>query len=153
MASTLSRSSEAFSRLKKFSVWVSFRSLEGTSSSGSEGWILPRSSASSIALLVMLGWLICVYVESFRWLWKPPSALATQIHDPKIKVSTFFRHGDGDNEDGHRVCRRIAGDLPHGGRQLSVFYRHVHLGIPLSRWMIVESRWDQEPDDASNTRV
>ena len=53
----------------------------------------------------------------------------------------------------HQVHRRIIGDRPHGGRQLSVFYCHIYLGIPLGRWMFVGSRRDQEHDGASNTRV
>jgi len=53
----------------------------------------------------------------------------------------------------HRVYRRIIGDRPHGGRQLSVFYYHVYLGIPLGIWMFVGSHRDQEHDGVSNTRV
>jgi len=54
---------------------------------------------------------------------------------------------------GHRVQQRIVGDVPHGGRKLSVFYRRVYLGIPSGREMIMANRRDQEHDGASNTRV
>ena len=38
----------------------------------------------------------------------------------------------------HRIRREIVRIWPHGGRQLSVFYRHVYLGIPLGRGLMWE---------------
>ena len=36
----------------------------------------------------------------------------------------------------HRVRKEIVRIGPHGGRQLSVFYRHVYLGLPLGRGLM-----------------
>ena len=47
---------------------------------------------------------------------------------------------------------KLEGALTHI-RSMLVFYRHVYLGIPLGREMIVGDCRDQEHDGTSNTMV
>ena len=93
---------------------------------------------------------------SAQWLVKSPEPSAMHVHALKVKVVPFSRalsklekaiefvKGSWYQINDYSNHDFLHKDLPHGGCQLSVFYHHTYLGIPLGRWMIVGSHRDQE---------
>jgi hypothetical protein len=69
-------------------------------------------------------------LELARWLLKPPKPLVMQIQEPKMKVVALVEHSAGEVEACHQILRWMLDEHPYQERQLSVFYRHAHRGIP-----------------------
>ena len=109
-------------------------------------------SEISSALLVALSWVISGWTESLRCYQSLPKHWLHRSMNRR-QSCTFFGHGDGKLEDGHRDRQRIVRDLPHSRAPAVGVLLSVYLGIPSGREMIVGNRRDQKHDNASNTKV